>query len=555
MVNLSSRYTKLDIVQEPRAKKKEQHEIMTLREKYIKTTTEQRRSFTLSDLFAGDEKGETLRIVVLLGAAGTGKTMTARKIMFDWASGELYQNKFDYVFYIHCREFKLGSEQRSLEDLILTNCPDERAPMAKILVNPDKILFIIDGFDELRFSLDQPKDNLCSDPCEKKAVEITLSSLFRKKVLQKSYLLITTRPAALEKLNELLENERCVKILGFSETERRKYFDKYFGKKKRARRAFNFVRENEMIFTMCSVPMVCWIICTVLEQQMDEGKDLAQSSETITGVYLHYLDNLLPGCDRHPKPAVQTNLKGLCSLAAEGICKQKILFEAEELKKHGLDASDSRFLNENLFRKATKCECLYSFIHVSFQELFAALFYALKNEEERTGRDSGNDIKDLETLLADYGKSRNYLMLTVRFLFGLLNEDRKKDIERILNCQISLKIKPELQKWIKTAFPESDTPLPHFNGGNVQTASQLEDFHCLYEIREKSFVQNALSHFTALRLWGYTFTRLDQVALAFCLKNCQNLEYLHLWACEFAAGELEEDTEEDVPRPSKPRRL
>ncbi|XP_025050561.1 NACHT, LRR and PYD domains-containing protein 12-like [Alligator sinensis] len=558
-VNLTNRYTKLVIVKDPHAKKKDLHEIMTLREKYIKTTSEQRRALTISDLFACDENGETPRIVVLLGAAGTGKTMTARKIMFDWASGELYQNKFDYVFYIHCRGFKLGSEQRSLEDLILTNCPDERAPVEEILRCPEKILFIIDGFDELRFSLDQPEDNLCSDPHEKKAVEITLSSLFRKKVLQKSYLLITTRPAALEKLNELLENERCVKILGFSETEMKEYFDKYFGDKERARKAFNFVRENEMIFTMCSVPMVCWIICTVIEQQMDEGEDLAQSSETITGVYLLYLHNLLKGCDQNSKQPIRANLKRLCSLAAEGICKQKILFEAEELKKHSLDTSDSRFLNENLFRKASDQECLYSFIHLSFQEFFAALFYALENEEERTGRDSGNDIKGLKTLLADYGKSRNYLMLTVRFLFGLLNEGRMKAIEKKLSCKISLNIKPKLLTWIKTkprtcpspSFAESGRPQTFPSQKQVETIPQLEDFHCLYEIREKSFVQNALSHFVDLRLDDYTFTRLDQVALAFCLKNCQKLESLTLNSCAFVSEDPEEGTDEDSLRPLK----
>ncbi|XP_014383178.1 NACHT, LRR and PYD domains-containing protein 12-like [Alligator sinensis] len=137
---------------------------------------------------------------------------------------------------------------------------------------------------------------------------------------------------------------------------------------------------------------------------MDEGEELAQTSTTVTGVYLLYLYNLLRDPRSKSKQLLQTNLKGLCSLAADGVCRQKILFEAEELKKHGLDTSDSLFLNENLFHKSTDCECLYSFIHLSFQEFFAALFYALEEEAAAVDKGSGNDIKALAALLANSGQ-------------------------------------------------------------------------------------------------------------------------------------------------------
>ncbi|XP_059574028.1 NACHT, LRR and PYD domains-containing protein 12 [Alligator mississippiensis] len=537
-INLNSRYTKLIIVKETRARKEREHEIMASGQRHAEIMSEQKRSITISDLFAADEKGKTLRIAVLLGAAGIGKTLTAKKIMFDWATGKLYNEVFDYVFYINCREVNFDTEEGSVANLILRNCPDQHAPIEAMLVDPERLLFIIDGFDELRFSLDQPEENLCSDPWEKKPMEIVLSSLVRKKVLEKCSLLITTRPAALEELRQCLHNERYAEILGFSETERREYFDKYFGNKRKARKAFKFVKENEMLFTMCFVPIVCWIVCTVIKQQMDEGEDLAQSSTTVTGVYLLYLYNLLRDPRSKSKQLLQTNLKGLCSLAADGVCRQKILFRAEELKKHGLDTSDSLFLNENLFQKSTDCERLYSFIHLSFQEFFAALFYILEEEAAAVGEGSGNDIKALTALLADYGKSRNHLMLTVRFLFGFLKEERMKDIEKNLSCKMSLKIKPELLKWIKTKPQTSPLSLGSHGqrsgfGPKVEALYQLEEFHCLYEIQDENFVQSALSHLTAVNLSFHRFTQMDQEALSFCLKDCQNLESLLLESCEF----------------------
>ncbi|XP_059574344.1 NACHT, LRR and PYD domains-containing protein 12-like [Alligator mississippiensis] len=550
-VILDSRYTKLIIVKETRARKERQHEIMASGQRHAEIMSEQKRSITIGDLFAADEKGKTPRIAVLLGAAGIGKTLTAKKIMFDWAAGKLYNEKFDYVFYINCREVNFDTEQGSVADLMLRNCPDRHALIEAMLGNPETLLFIIDGFDELRLSLDQPEESLCSDPQEKKPMEIVLSSLVRKKVLEKCSLLITTRPAAVEELGQCLNNERYAEILGFSETERREYFDKYFGDKGKARKALNFVKANEMLFTMCFVPIVCWIVCSVIKQQMDEGEELAQTSTTVTGVYLLYLYNLLRDPRSKSKQLLQTNLKGLCSLAADGVCRQKILFEAEELKKHGLDTSDSLFLNENLFHKSTDCECLYSFIHLSFQEFFAALFYALEEEAAAVDKGSGNDIKALAALLAHYGKPRNHLMLTVRFLFGLLNEERMKDIEKKLSCKMSLKIKPELLKWIKTK-PQRPWDLHGQRSGFSSPAEeldQLEEFHCVYEIQEEKFVQSALSHITSVKLSFHTFTQMDQEALAFCVRNWHQLESLLLEACQFRCEGLNEDVSRSQKQP------
>uniref|UniRef100_A0A8C3T4K8 NACHT domain-containing protein n=1 Tax=Chelydra serpentina TaxID=8475 RepID=A0A8C3T4K8_CHESE len=515
-VKLNSRYTKLIIVNKHRHKKQREHEIMALGRRHAEIMTEHASPITIGDLFEADVNGQLPHIVVLQGAAGIGKTLTAKKIMLDWANEELYQNRFDYVFYINCREINFVREQRSVEDWILKNCPDQNAPTKEILMTPEKLLFIIDGFDELK-----------------------------KVVLLQSYLIITTRPIALEKLGQCLKDERYAEILGFSEDERKEYFYKFFGNKEQTRKAFNFVKDNEMLFTMCFVPLVCWIICTVLKQQMEAGEDLAQTSSTITGVYMCYLESLLKGHSSTSKQQVQGNLKGLCSLAADGIWRKNILFEEEDIKKHGLDKPDSLFLNENIFQKGIDCECVYTFIHLSFQEFFAALFYVLEKEE--TVENSETAIQPVEKLFEKCEKSRTDLMLTVRFLFGLLNKKRMEEMEKKLSCKIAPKIKNNLLTRVKEKLSLSLFKYDMLPFDEDTTILYFEHFHCLYEIGETEFVQSAMSHLSELKLLHHTFTKMDQIVLQFCIKNCCKLESVYLDTCTF----LTEDLNKNSPGPSK----
>ncbi|XP_050019531.1 NACHT, LRR and PYD domains-containing protein 3 isoform X1 [Alexandromys fortis] len=534
-VDLNNRYTQLQLVKEHPSKQEREYELLTIGR--TKTWDRPISSIKLELLFEPeDEHTEPVHTVVFQGAAGIGKTILARKIMLDWANRKLFKDKFDYVFFIHCREVSLRTP-RSLGDLIVSCCPDPNPPVCKILHKPSRILFLMDGFDELQGAFDEHIEEVCTDWQKAVRGDILLSSLIRKKLLPKASLLITTRPVALEKLQHLLDHPRHVEILGFSEAKRKEYFFKYFSDELQAREAFRLIQENEILFTMCFIPLVCWIVCTGLKQQMEAGKSLAQTSKTTTAVYVFFLSSLLQSRGDTEEPLFSSHLQGLCSLAADGIWNQKILFEECDLRKHGLQMTDvSAFLRMNVFQKEVDCERVFSFSHMTFQEFFAAMYYLLEEEEEgvamRKGPAGCSDLlnRDVKVLLENYGKfEKGYLIFVVRFLFGLVNQERSSYLEKKLSCKISQQVRLELLKWIEVKAKAKMLQ---------RQPSQLELFYCLYEMQEEDFVQRAMDHFPKIEI--NLSTRMDHVVSSFCIKNCSRVKTLSLGFLHNSPKEEEE---------------
>ncbi|NXW06589.1 NLRP3 protein, partial [Fregetta grallaria] len=526
-LSISSRYTDLTIARKPRSKRGGEHEAVDASHgcAYVgngpATIT-----VTAQTLFKPDEDGQTPQVVVLVGAPGMGKTMTVRKVMVEWVERTLYA-QFDYVFCIDCKNIDFTKET-SVVDLFSKCCPHRQMPAGKILDDQKKILFIFDGFEALGFSLLQPEDELSSDPREVKPLETTLMSLLKKTVLPESSLLITTRPTALQSLGRCLEGEYYAEILGFSAAMREEYFHRYFENDNKADMAFRFVRGNEILYSLCVIPIMSWTVCTILEQELYKKKNLIECSKATTWMSVFYLSRLMKCRGRDNPQDLQRFLLKLCSLAADGIWKHKVFFEDKEIKDCGLDQPDllPLFLNEKISKKGVDHGNVYSFTHLHLQEFFAAMFYVLEDDEKMVG-DSGALVKDINKLLESYNESRKDLNLTVRFLFGLVNQKSIEYMDKIIGCRISPRTREDMLRWLQGRHRGISHP------SQVLKVSELDTFHFLFEMNEKSFAQSALSRFTDIDLQDIKLTLHDQMALSFCIKQWAGLGCVTLRGCSF----------------------
>ncbi|XP_006885666.1 PREDICTED: NACHT, LRR and PYD domains-containing protein 10 [Elephantulus edwardii] len=430
----------------------------------------------VEDLFGSGERHHT-STVVLQGLAGTGKTTLARKMVLDWARGTLFMGRFDYVFYVSCREVVLLRGCK-LEQLLCWCCGDNQAPVEEILRHPERLLFILDGFDELQKSFAEQlmKSSLSSKECE-------LHLLIKRTILCKSSLFITIRPLALQNLRGLLKKPRYVHILGFSEEEKRRYFSFYFTDEEQARNAFDIVQRYKVLHKECQVPGICWMVCSWIKRQMERGREISNIFRNSTDIYMAYVSTFLPPNDdgdglNLPRYSALT---GLCTLATEGIQKQQFLFEEADLRKHNLDGPWlADFLSSIDYHEGFAVKRFYSFRHISFQEFFHAISYLVKEEHNQLGQESHSELKRLLDTKSD---DRT---LDVRFLLEIL---KNGETASILELKLCFKISSTITQNLKDLKKQLES-MRHSRPWNLEfslNGSKIKDLKNSVQMSEASF--------------------------------------------------------------------
>uniref|UniRef100_A0A8C6I751 NLR family, pyrin domain containing 10 n=1 Tax=Mus spicilegus TaxID=10103 RepID=A0A8C6I751_MUSSI len=365
-------------------------------------------------------------IVVMQGSAGTGKTTLVKKLVQDWSKGKLYPGQFDYVFYVSCREVVL-LPKCDLPNLICWCCGDDQAPVTEILRQPGRLLFILDGYDELQKS---------------SRAERVLHILMRRREVPCS-LLITTRPPALQSLEPMLGERRHVLVLGFSEEERETYFSSCFTDKEQLKNALEFVQNNAVLYKACQVPGICWVVCSWLKKKMARGQEVSETPSNSTDIFTAYVSTFLPTDGNGDSSELTRHkvLKSLCSLAAEGMRHQRLLFEEEVLRKHGLDGpSLTAFLNCIDYREGLGIKKFYSFRHISFQEFFYAMSFLVKEDQSQQGEATHKEVAKLVD-----PENHEEVTLSLQFLFDML----KTEGTLSLGLKFCFRIAPSVRQDLK----------------------------------------------------------------------------------------------------------
>ncbi|KAM5297567.1 NACHT, LRR and PYD domains-containing protein 8 [Glossophaga mutica] len=462
-------------------------------------------------------QGRQPKLVVLLGVAGVGKTTLAHQVMLEWARNTFYCHKFWYAFYLHCCDVAQDKEQ-SLCELLSRQWPGSQALMSKMLSKPERLLLILDGFEELTSTLADRPEDLSEDWSRKLPASVLLASLLRGRMLPGATLLLLLRLSSWRVATSFLKSPFVVTLMGFNEVEKAQYLRTYFGDKGQAEEALRFVTRNPILSPMCHVPEVCWLVCARLREQMERGARLADVFPNATAVFAGYLSSVFPRPAGSPPGAPHREpLVGLCNLAADGMWNKRWVFARKDLEQAKLGtAAVAALLQANILRRVAGGGDRYAFALLTFQEFFAALWYVLRFPQSLPDFQVLDQAR-AKALVENPGSKRNHLAHTAIFLFGLFNETCALAVERSFGCRLSLGNKKELLKgaalWQGCGQPTVHHGVPLL-------------FCCLYEIQEQAFLSQTLQDCRKVTL--IIKKNKDLQVSAFCLQHCQRLQEMEL---------------------------
>ncbi|XP_056242668.1 protein NLRC3-like isoform X5 [Seriola aureovittata] len=477
-----------------------------------------------------------IRVVLTNGVAGVGKTFSVQKFSLDWAEG-LENQDVSLLVLLSFRELNLIRDQQySLLRLLHVFHPTLQKVTAEQLA-VCKVLFIFDGLDESRLSLDFNNRKSVSDVTQESSVNVLLTNLIRGNLLPSALVWITSRPAAANQIPPTCV-DRVTEVHGFADAQKEEYFRRRSSDEELSSRIISHIKTSRSLHIMCQVPVFCWITATVLEHMLttDQRGELPQ---TLTDLYSHFLlvqtqrknNKYHEGRETSPQELTEADgevLLKLGRLAFEHLEKGNIMFYQEDLEQCGLDVTEASVysgLCTEIFRRESVIfqKTVYCFVHLSVQEFLAAVYMfhcytnrkteVLKNFLGKKHFDLTLDEFLRRAMEKSFRSENGHLDLFVRFLHGLSLESNQRLLGDLLG---QTENSPET---IQRAINNLKEMKSYF----ISPDRSINLFYCLMEMKDHSVHQEIQEFLKSKNRSEEKLSDINCSALAYMLQMSEEV--------------------------------
>ncbi len=525
---LNEIYTELFITESESGEISNEHEVRQIETQSRRAATED-TAIKCNDIFKpllGQDKA--IRTVLTKGVAGIGKTVSVQKFILDWAEGKENRD-IQLIFPLPFREINLMKDKTlSLSDLLHVFSPETKE--MEISSDEYKVLFIFDGLDECRLSLDFQTDVRLCDVNESGSVDVLLMNLIVGNLLPSALIWITSRPAAAD----LVPSEcvhRVTEVQGFNEPQKEEYFRKRISDQSLADRIISHLKSSRSLYIMCHIPVFCWISAAVLEKMLSQAES-GEIPKTLTQMYTHFLilqTNIKREKDYEKKLTDEDMIHKLGKVAFQQLVKGNLIFYEEDLRECGIDVKEASVysgLCTQIFREELGLYQgkVFCFVHLSIQEHLAALYVHLSctnnnrnvfdqitkqslpsKEKDRCHHVSLSELHQRAVKEALQSKN-GHLDLFLRFLLGLSVESHQILLQQITLKRSRYERNEKTVEYIKIKIRTIGSP-----------EKSINLFHCLNELGDHSLVKEIQQYLKSGNLTEAKLSSSQWSALVFVL--------------------------------------
>ena len=372
-----------------------------------------KNKITYSGIFENTVVGSR---ILLEGRPGSGKTTLMNKISRDWAQEVILNSLVSLLILIPLRQ--LASKAEVTLETLLSFIPNEKAQELGQHIRTtagEGICFALDGLDEYF-------------PTKRQADFVY--KLIKRECLQKSVVIVASRPAASQKFRQ--HADQSIEVLGFLRLQIEQFISEYYApNEKLAKDLKAYLEHHPNVLHMCYLPVHAAIV-TFLFSKLG-----AKLPETETEIYKQFtLQTLIrTQLKSEVEPDATFTLRsfnnlppeqyqlfcGICELALSATVNQKQGFTHDEVKDfvslQGCDTEKPLGLitvdRQLMLYGPTNT---YSFLHLTFQEFLAACHLTSLSEEKQY------------QLVSRYHE-RAHMHVVCKFLFGLTKLKSESDIK------------------------------------------------------------------------------------------------------------------------------
>jgi len=314
------------------------------------------------DIFKGKTNKPNPDRILVYGRPGVGKSTFAQKISIDWARGKKeILKQFDLLLMIPLRNV---CESETFQDILkaakLFSAEDHRLTESLhsyILQHKDKVLLVLDGFDEYSAGTPSP-----------------VFDIWKGDELRECIVILTTRPIKEDEVKRFSKVQFQIK--GFDWTQIQEFSLKFLNSQQEVEVFLSYIKKHKLE-GIAEIPLLLLMLCLVWKERDREG--LPESR-----VYL-YSDFIQALCNHMAAKDGKGTVNSIKDYNAELIQVGELAFNAllTNSLEFDFDHLPREFLNTVLIRVgviqvvklfSARPKKVVAFLHKSIQEFLAAWF-------------------------------------------------------------------------------------------------------------------------------------------------------------------------------------